>query len=33
MLLLQSVCVIALTNKLCMLCFIVNRSGLDNTTT
>ena len=33
MVVLHSVCVIVLTNKLSMLCFIVNRSGLDNTTT
>jgi len=32
-LVLHSLCVIVLTNKLRILCLIVNRSGLDNTTT
>ena len=30
---LHSLCLIVLTNELCTLCLIVNRSGLDNTTT
>jgi hypothetical protein len=33
MLVLYSLCVIVLTHKLGNLCLIVNRSGLDNTTT
>lgn len=32
-LVLHSLCVIVLTNKRRILCLIVNRSGLDNTTT